>query len=134
MLGEEESALEADVHAAVPFLYSGVEHSLAHDDARVVDEDIDVAESLHHRFNGLLHIVLAGHVALECLRLSAEFADLTGFFGALVAHIDHCDRCAVLGVELGDGKADALTGAGDNGYLPFKGNELVLDHHGKLPP
>ena len=76
-------ALEVDVDGLAPCLWVNMAKRADRvDDASVVNDDVDLAESLDRGVHGLLCLPVAGHVAGDRQRL---FADLPRKFGNLLA-------------------------------------------------
>ena len=115
-LRREERAEHVDVEDAVELL---LRHRLDRRelvDARVVDEDVELAVALDRGLDDPARVVGLGHVAADGDRLAAVGGDgrhdglRPGLAGGVVD--DH--RGTLGGERLGDGGADALGRAGDH--------------------
>ena len=112
--GHLEGAEEVDVHLAGELLVGDLLRRGHRAGAGVVDEDVDAAEALHDRVDGLLHALRIGHVADDAHR-----ADAVGLLQHRGVFLDHRlaageadDIAALVGQRLGhlDAEAGAATG------------------------
>ena len=134
-LGDDERRVQVDVDDLAEVLRLHLEHRNALDDAGVVDQDVDDADLLADLGDGRLHGLLIGHVADVAMRLDA----LLGIGGqALVdqvlVDVVEDDGRARLGKRGGDGEADAVGSAGDQGDLALEAELVDEAVHGKHPP
>src|SRR6266852_1858694 len=75
-LRPEKDALGVDVHHAVPRLGGGVLEPARPADARVVDEDVEPAETADRGLDGALPVRLAGDIELDEERLAPRGLDV----------------------------------------------------------
>ena len=65
---------------------------------RVVDEDVQLAETRNRRLDGVAPVFLAGHVQMQVDGVLPRFGDLRGHLGALlVQNVAYDDFGALLG-------------------------------------
>ncbi len=58
-------------------------HQIVARDARVIDQDLHLAEPIQHRLRAVLDRLLAGHIECKCRRLSARCRNLRRHLGQL---------------------------------------------------
>ena len=115
---QEEDAREVRVENLVPLGEGEVRDGLADVDARVVDEDGQLAEARQHILPQLLHLRLARHVHLIHLRLRpAVAAGGLNFREELRVAGDEGEPRARVGEGESHRLAQALARAGDEGGL-----------------
>ena len=115
-LAEVHEAFDVDGLHAVPVGFGGFEEEAAGVDAGVVDEGVDVAVAGDGGVDSGFTIGTVGDVALEGVGGAAGGIDMSGFgLGSGFVDIEDVDVGAVLGEEFGDARADAESGAGDEG-------------------
>ena len=104
-----ERALQIRVEHRIKILVLHAQHQAVACDARVVDENIDLAEVVRHRFHGFVHRGGIRHVAPVCFCVYAKRRDFVhnsfGLIGA--ACVDDRHIRAVFGKAQRNGAADA---------------------------
>ena len=87
----------------------------------VVDQNVEPAEMLFGLSNQVAAVVLLAHIAEYKNGLAPGFPNCGGDgLAALAVSAVHHDPRAARGEHPGDPGADALCGAGDDGYLAFE--------------
>ena len=128
-LGHDEGGVQVHVDHLAELLSGHFRHGDALDDAGVVHQNVDDAHlALHLRDKGI-HRLLVGDVTHIAVGLDA----LLGVGSQALVHqllldvVEH-DGGARLAHGTGDGKADAIAGAGDQGYLTLQGERIHNVH------
>src|SRR5581483_5290005 len=120
-LGAVERAVEIHLKDQVPVLLAHPQQEAVARDAGIVDEDVDPAPLLEDLVDHRLDVARVGDVHLEIERAAAELLDRgDGLFGAPGIQIGDDDVGASLREGFGNGAADALRRAGDDGMLAVK--------------
>ena len=127
-LGGEKRAVEVDGEHRLPVGKGEVLDRVDDLDAGIRDEDVDRAPRRDHGGDAGVDLLLVGHVHRDSHRRAGVIGIDTGSgsFGGFELQVRNGDLGSGLGIELGDGEADAAGGAGDNG-------DLVAEVHGKAP-
>ena len=134
-LGDDERRVQVNVDDLAEIGGAHLQHRDALDDAGVVDQNIDDADFLTDLGDGLLHRFLVGHVADIAVRLDALlFVSGQTLVDQLLIDIVEDDGRARRRIRAGDGEADAVRRAGDEGNLAFQTEILHKFVHGKKPP
>ena len=108
-----EDAVEVDAEGVVPILLAHVGELRDAQDARAIDQDVELAEFLHQRIDRLSGRGDVAHVGGRGRCGSPEFADAGGSrLGAALIDVERADVAAFLGEAQRDGAADARAGAG----------------------
>ncbi len=111
----EESAGQVDVDHLPPLLDRHLRHPVLRHHAGVVDQGVELAETLDHRRDHRLHLALVADVGRERLRLPTGGVDRGDGGGGTFGAIEIADRDvgAGLGTGEGDRGADPTAGTGD---------------------
>ena len=133
-LGAEEHALGVYVEDVVPKLFGGVLDAHLPVDAGVVDQDVQLAESLDGGADGGVPVVLAGDVQADEDALSAGLVDFGLQLPALVfKDVSDDDLAAFAGEKAGFGGALPAGTAADQGDLVFQTHRNTSDMDGGQP-
>ena len=120
-MGELEDAGEVDLKDLLPVGEGRVFGGVAQDGARVVDEDVDAAESVLDLREEILGSRGGGEVGAEGGGL---LADGGGGFGGGAAIAVAGDGGSRLRERRGDGRAEAAGGAGDESNFVVEAEEV----------
>ena len=124
VLHTEKDALGVHVHEGVPgrrALRVGIERAA---DARVVDEDMELAEAHHGGGDGVPPVRLASNVELHETRLRARLGDVRGHLGPLgFEKVADDDLRALPGEDCHLAPAHTAGAAGDERDLPREPHE-----------
>jgi hypothetical protein len=117
-LSHEEDAFQVHAQHAVEILLLEVEEFRRVRDARVRHDDVDATERVDHGVHRLLHVVLAGDVAADAVRIRRALVQLRGLaVDRDLVHVREHDLGAFPGERGGAGEPDALGRARDEGDL-----------------
>ena len=95
------------------------------EDAGVVDEDVELAEALNSRVDGVAPAIFAGDVEGDEEGLAAGVVDFGGdFLTLLMEDVAEDDVGAFFGEEACFGGAHATGGAGDEGDFAFQAHDF----------
>jgi hypothetical protein len=90
-------------------------------DAGIVDHDVQAAEPLRRRVDGVAHFVLDRHVAVDKHDILAVASEgIAQLLARIILDVSDADLGAMLPEEANDGFTDAGGTAGDQGNLPFQ--------------
>ena len=119
VLGAQEHAIEVDRDDTVPFLQRDLVGGLVYSgDARVVDQDVQVAERVRHLREDALDGLFVGGVELPVLRLAAALLDLIRRFEAgLRLDVGDRDLCPFSCEQTGGRAANPVRSSGDHRNL-----------------
>ena len=115
-LGDDEGGVQVNVDDLTELGSGHLDHRDALDDAGVVDQHVDVADFLGNLLDHLIDGVLVGDVADIAVGFDAGF--LVGgqaLVDQLLLDVVKDDLGAAIGHSGGNGKADAIGSAGDEG-------------------
>ena len=134
MLCHDVGGNQVDIDDLAEVLGLHLQHGNTLDDAGVVDQDVNGAQVPLDVGHQLDHVLLVGDVGIVAVGVDALF--MVGSHGGLhvmLAAAVESDLCAGGGIGLGDGKADAVSGAGDQSYLTLQGKLLHNIHCNHSP-
>ena len=118
VLDAQEHALGVDVHHGVPVVGGYVHVGVAHGDAGVVDQDVELAVLGLGELDGASPVVLAGDVEVDVFDVAAEFGDFGLDLSAVfVLNVSEDDLRALHGEEFGFDRALSARAAAYDGYL-----------------
>ncbi len=129
-LRHDERRVEVDVYHLPEVLYAHFFHRYALDDTGIVHQDVYHSQLLVYLLHKLLHLLLVGHVGYVALGVYA-FGLIVGqcLLKMFLASAVECYLCAGLGKGLCNGKPNAVSGTGYEGYLALKRKILRKSVH-----
>lgn len=127
-LAEEKDRFQIDAHHVVPVLFTETQRVVAADDARVVDQDVDVPCQSGRLLHQIFDAIDVGEVGAQVQELAVQGPDLLGRFGGF-RDVDANDVCAGLGERPCHALAQSGIATGDDGDFARE-SELIEDHGG----
>ena len=113
-LGHQERAFQVDVELQVPLLFGAIDCGMGIKDAGIVEQNIELAESLDGAIDGALALVEAANVSGNENGFAATLQDALGYgLPAFFIAAGNRDAGAFLGEEDRRGLSDAGGSAGD---------------------
>ena len=124
----QEIPSEIDIDGSVPFCFFHVHHQGSRIDARVIDENIHVAEAAESLLRQVLHGGFTRYIDLHRQALRPEIGEFVGNrLGLVRLEIGHNDFGAFAAQTESDGPADSLGAAGHD-------RDFSLQSHGVTKP
>ena len=124
----EKVASEIDIHRSIPVFFLHVYHQGRRIDARVIDENIHVAEAAESLLRQVLHGGFTRYIDLHRQALRPEIGEFVGNrLGLVRLEIGHNDFGAFAAQTESDGPADSLGAAGHD-------RDFSLQSHGVTKP